>query len=353
MAKPTERRMAVSGLDVRESSDAFHLSGYASTFNEPYDMGWFTERVDPMAFRETLGRHPDVRLLVNHDGLPLARTTSGTLSLDTDSRGLRVAADLDPSDPDVAALVPKMRRGDLSQMSFSFRVARGGDAWSPDMAERTLTNLDLNDGDVSVVTYPANPGTSATVRGQGRPLEAVASALRTLEERAADPAEVLAVLQRALGYFAAIDSIVDDAQAVVSDALGVENPDDAQDALVEGGRSQRAAVSDAAWDGSASRFTIEQWRRSCLVDMGGNSDDKSNYKLPVREPDGTLNRNAVHNAAARIGQLDAPASVVAAARKKLASIYEDELHEDVPDSLRSSGVHIAQARLRLLQLDER
>jgi HK97 family phage prohead protease len=334
--KHHERRMALSGLEVREASDAFHLSGYASTFNEPYDMGWFSERVDPMAFRETLGRRPDVRLLVNHDGLPLARTTSGTLSLDTDSRGLRVAADLDPSDPDVAALVPKMRRGDLSQMSFSFRVAKGGDAWSPDMSERTLTNLDLNDGDVSVVTYPANPGTSATVRSQGRPLEAVASALRTLEERAADPAEVQAVLQRALGYFAAIDSIVDDAQAVVADALGVPNPDVAQDAA-DGERSSRAAVSDAAWDGSAARFTIEQWRRSCLVDMGGNADSKDNYKLPVREPDGTLNRNAVHNAAARISQLDAPASVVAAAKEKLAGIYRNELHEDVPDSLRSSA----------------
>lgn len=354
MAKPMERRtLAVAGLEVRDGSEGVNLTGYASTFSQPYDMGWYTEQVDPMAFRETLGRKPDVRLLINHGGLPLARTASGTLTLDTDSRGLRVSANLDPSDPDVAALVPKMRRGDLSQMSFSFRCMNNGDDWSPDMSMRTLRNLDLNDGDVSVVTYPANPGTTATVRGQGRPLEAVSSALRALEARAADPAEVQDVLQRALGYFAAIDSIVDDAQAVVADALGVPNPDVAQDAAESGERSQRAAVSDAAWDGAASRFTIEQWRRSCLVDMGGNADSKDNYKLPVREPDGTLNRNAVHNAAARIGQLDAPASVVAAAKKKLASIYENELHEDAPDSLRSSGAHIAQARLRLLQLDER
>jgi HK97 family phage prohead protease len=347
MAKPIERRtLSVADLEVREASDGVSLTGYASTFNQPYDMGWYTEQVDPLAFRETLGRRPDVRLLVNHDGLPLARTTSGTLSLDTDSRGLRVSADLDPSDPDVAALVPKMRRGDLSQMSFSFRCAGNGDSWSPDMSMRTLRNLDLNDGDVSVVTYPANPGTTASVRGQGRPLEAVASALRTLEERAADPAEVQAVLQRALGYFAAIDSIVDDAQAVVAEALGVPNPDDAQDAA-DGERSQRAAVSDAAWDGSAARFTIEQWRRSCLVDMGGDSASKDNYKLPVREPDGTLNRNAVHNAAARISQLDAPASVVAAAKEKLAGIYRNELHEDVPDSLRSSGLDIEARRRRL------
>lgn len=261
MAKPIERRMAVADLQVREASDALHLSGYASTFNEPYDMGWYTEQVDSQAFRETLGRRPDVRLLVNHDGLPLARTTSGTLTLDTDSRGLRVAAQLDPSDPDVAALAPKMRRGDLNQMSFSFRVAGGGDAWSPDMSLRTLRNLDLNDGDVSVVTYPANPGTLATVRSGGRPLEAVASALRMLEERAASAVDVREVLERALGYFAAVDSIVDDAQAVIADALGVENPDDAQVAADKAGATQTA---DDATRASDIRADLEARRRALL-----------------------------------------------------------------------------------------
>lgn len=262
MAKPIERRMAVADLQVREVSDAFHLSGYASTFNEPYDMGWYTEQVDAQAFRETLGRRPDVRLLVNHDGLPLARTSSGTLSLDTDSRGLRVAAQLDPADPDVAALVPKMRRGDLNQMSFSFRVASGGDAWSSDMATRTLRNLDLNDGDVSVVTYPANPSTLATVRsGGGHALEAVASAVRILEERAASPDDVREVLERALGYFAAVDSIVDDAQAVIADALGVENPDDAQDAADEADATQ---TTDDATRASAIRADLEARRRELL-----------------------------------------------------------------------------------------
>src|SRR5690349_10489831 len=102
----TERRMAVSDLEVRESSDILTLTGYASTFNQPYDMGWYTETVDPKAFQRTLGRKPDVRLLVNHDGLPLARTTSGTLTLDADSRGLLVSASLDRSDPDVERLAP-------------------------------------------------------------------------------------------------------------------------------------------------------------------------------------------------------------------------------------------------------
>lgn len=281
MAKPHERRMAVTDLQLRESSDGLHLTGYASTFNQPYDMGWYTEQVDPLAFRETLGRKPDVRLLVNHGGLPLARTASGTLALDTDSRGLRVAATLDPSDPDVASLAPKMRRGDLNQMSFSFRCAGNGDHWSPDMSMRTLRNLDLNDGDVSVVTYPANPSTTAAVRGAGHPLEAVASALRELEQRAASPEDAAAVLQRALGYVQSIDTIADGALVDLSNALGVPNPDclidadgpDADDsapAMREDGTERIVAVMDqesGEWEHLDDATASEATRESYLEDL--------------------------------------------------------------------------------------
>jgi len=226
--KTFERRMAVSGLEFRDDGDGVTLTGYASTFNDPYDMGWYRETVDPGAFTRTLGQNPDVRLLVNHDGLPLARTTSGTLTLDTDRKGLRAVANLDPSDPDVAALVPKMRRGDLNQMSFGFRTNE--DDWSKDMTQRTLRALDLHNGDVSVVTYPANPNAAVGVRAAGPNVEAVAAALRCLERRAASPDEIMSVLTQALGYFSAIDNIVDAAQDTLSDVLGVTNPDVESDA---------------------------------------------------------------------------------------------------------------------------
>lgn len=192
--KTFERRMAVSDLEVRDDSDGFTLTGYASTFDQPYDMGWYTESVDPGAFKRTLGQKPDVRLLINHDGLPLARTTSKTLTLDTDSQGLRVSANLDPTDPDVASLVPKMRRGDLNQMSFGFRTIE--DIWEDNMSKRTLRQLDLNGGDVSVVTYPANPTTSVALRAGGPTLEAIASAMRAMESRAATDDEIRALLTR-------------------------------------------------------------------------------------------------------------------------------------------------------------
>lgn len=200
---PTERRMAATLLEVRDDdSDGITLTGYASTFNDPYDMGWYTETVAPSAFKRTLGRQPDVRLLINHTDLPLARTTSGTLTLETDAKGLRVQTNLDPSDPDVARLVPKMKRGDLNQMSFGFRVdGDDGDEWSKDMRSRTLRSLDLNDGDVSVVTYPANTNASVAIRAAGPNVESVTSALAALESREATEAEVVEVLTRALAHY--------------------------------------------------------------------------------------------------------------------------------------------------------
>ncbi len=222
--KSYERRMAVGALEIREDSAAPILTGYASTFDQPYDMGWYSETVAPGAFKRTLGMTPDVRLLINHEGLPLARTTSGTLTLDTDSRGLRVSAQLDPSDPDVQSLIPKMKRGDLSQMSFGFRTIE--DEWSTDMRTRTMRSLDLNDGDVSVVTYPANPNSVAAIRALGGARgDAVVSALAALERRGASDEDVVEVLTRALSSFTAVeapdDTTSDDVESSVADDDGM------------------------------------------------------------------------------------------------------------------------------------
>jgi HK97 family phage prohead protease len=131
------------------------------------DMG-FREMVKPSAFAASLARKPDVRFLVNHEGLPLARTISGTMRLREDARGLFVDADLDATDPDVQRLLPKVKRGDLSQMSFAFRTVK--DEWRTDKGVdvRELHEVDINDGDVSIVTYPAYPATDAAVRSHDR-----------------------------------------------------------------------------------------------------------------------------------------------------------------------------------------
>lgn len=140
------------------------LRGYAAVFNSlSQDLGGFREQIAPGAFAEALTG--DVRLLINHQGLPLARTASRTLTLKEDNHGLLVEARLDPADPDVAALIPKMQRGDLSQMSFGFSVKPGGQDWAKNdegVNIRTLKAVRLFD--VSVVTFPAYPTTEVALR---------------------------------------------------------------------------------------------------------------------------------------------------------------------------------------------
>ncbi|OBJ00365.1 hypothetical protein A5660_25060 [Mycobacterium alsense] len=64
------------------------------------------------------------------------------------------------------------------------------------------------------------------------------------------------------------------------------------------------AISEKPWDGSSARFTIDQWRRSCLIHRDdGDPNDKATHSLPVREPDGRLSRAALSAAAARLGQV--------------------------------------------------
>lgn len=95
-------------------------------------------------------------------------------------------------------------------------------------------------------------------------------------------------------------------------------------------------VSEQPWDGSASRFTPEQWKASCILHVCDGLE-KSCHKLPIREPGGALSRAGVHAAAGRIGQVDAPPAAIAAAKGRLRSAY-DELGEEPPDSLAASAV---------------
>lgn len=149
-----------SVMSVREAgADRLRVQGYASTTGPPgYEMGFYRETVAAGAFRSTLARSPDVQFLINHDGLPLARTTNGTLLLREDGVGLNFTADLDSSDTDSSRVVSKIRDGLLTECSFAFRCVR--DRWDDDYENREIQELDLHRGDVSVVTFGANPTTS-------------------------------------------------------------------------------------------------------------------------------------------------------------------------------------------------
>lgn len=157
-----ERRDYKADMEVRETTDGgLRFSGYASVTETPYKVGHFTETFARGAFKRCLGEDPDVVLRIEHGDLPLARTRSGTLTLTEDNRGLKVDADLDPTDPDVQRLLPKLKREDLTEMSFAFKAT--DDEWSERDTKRVVRAATIHKGDVSVVTHGANPETSGNV----------------------------------------------------------------------------------------------------------------------------------------------------------------------------------------------
>lgn len=164
-----ERRdMALEiALRVDGPSGAPCVEGYAAVFNSlsevifEWDNGRFREKVSPGAFTKTI-REQNIPLLVEHAQLPLATTGSGTLSLNEDGHGLRFMSELEPSDPDVQRLVPKMRRGDLNRCSFGFIPVR--QSWDDNSKPRQRTLHEVRLIDVSIVSRPAYPATEAKVR---------------------------------------------------------------------------------------------------------------------------------------------------------------------------------------------
>jgi uncharacterized protein len=148
--------------EIRADDGAVKVSGYAAVFNQPADIGsYFREIIHPGAFGAAIGRD-DVSFLINHEGLPLARTRSGTLVLVEDNHGLKIESSLDGADPDVARIVPKMKRGDLDKMSFAFRASRQEWDETGEIPIRHVYELDLFD--VSIVTDPAYEGTEIGLR---------------------------------------------------------------------------------------------------------------------------------------------------------------------------------------------
>lgn len=148
--------------DIRSDDSGVVVSGYAAVFNQRTDIaGYFYEVIMPGAFLMAIGRD-DVSFLIEHGGLPLARTRSGTLTLTEDSHGLKIDTTLDPNDPDVARIVPKMKRGDLDKMSFGFYATRQEWDESGDVPIRYIHEATLFD--VSIVSNPAYHGTEIALR---------------------------------------------------------------------------------------------------------------------------------------------------------------------------------------------
>lgn len=80
------------------------------------------------------------------------------------------------------------------------------------------------------------------------------------------------------------------------------------------------AFTTKAWDGSASRFEdTAAYCASCLIDDNPAGEEKTQARchLPIKEPNGDININAVRDALARVGQVQSSAAKKATARQRL------------------------------------
>lgn len=183
------RTVSMQEMEVREDVGPPVIEGYAAVFNTRTTIANFDEQIAPGAFRGTLASNPDVRATIEHEGglTTIGRTRNRTLSLWEDERGLRVR--IQPPDTQAGRdALTLVRGGYVDQMSFAFRVGKDGQSWSETEDRtplRTLTAVDLNDGDVSIVTYPAYPQTSAEARDMASAMCQVAVG----EEEAVDEVE--------------------------------------------------------------------------------------------------------------------------------------------------------------------
>jgi HK97 family phage prohead protease len=151
-------------LRAEAQGDQFQISGYAALFNSPSkNLGGFVEVIAPGAFDRALREKQTVRFTFNHSlDAVLARNDNGSLSLATDSKGLKFKAQLNKNIQQHRDLFEACKAGLYDECSFAFTAQPAGQQWSPDGRQRTLLDVDLFD--VSLVATPAYQGTSADAR---------------------------------------------------------------------------------------------------------------------------------------------------------------------------------------------
>ena len=171
MSKTMQRRLFSEPVQIRANADGtVGARGYAAVF----DSEAHGEVIRASAFNRTLAQRDNIRLLVNHEGVPLATTKSGTLTVGVDDHGLWWdAPSLDVTNPRVQELVSALRRGDIDQCSFA--------GYFTDV--RRTNGIDevfeVKATDVSVVTYPWYEETTAGLTGD-RDADRALLALRSL-----------------------------------------------------------------------------------------------------------------------------------------------------------------------------
>ncbi len=168
-------------IRASKSGDKMLVKGYAARYGVLSQLipPGFRERIAPGAFKRILAANPDCVMLFNHDqNVVLGRTTSGTLRLREDSKGLAFECDL-PNTQAGRETYESVQRGDLNGCSFAFKLGPDMDELNEEDVEddsvrgavkrkirqvvRTIRDF-ANLFDCSIVTSPCYPGTSVDAR---------------------------------------------------------------------------------------------------------------------------------------------------------------------------------------------
>lgn len=161
--QPLELRAAAGGDGATPAMPT--IRGHAAVFNIlSAEMYGFREVIAAGAFATAIVED-DVRALWNHNpDMPIGRNRAKptpTLRMAEDAIGLGVEIDLPENDWGRNAHV-SIARGDVSQMSFAFKVVDQEWRTEGEIDIRTIKKVRLFD--VSPVTYPAYPETDVALR---------------------------------------------------------------------------------------------------------------------------------------------------------------------------------------------
>ncbi len=177
-------------FEVRADQNEEHghfLTGRPIVYGSKTDLGWYDEIIKDGALDGADLR--DVRFLVNHntDMIPLARSRNNTDSSTMQMRvvageGMDIRVDLDTeNNAEASSLYSAVSRGDISGMSFMFRV--DADSWDDLESEHPTRTIEKISKvyEVSAVTFPAYEATSIQARGLADALESAKASLESVK----------------------------------------------------------------------------------------------------------------------------------------------------------------------------
>jgi hypothetical protein len=166
-----EKRLYFAELRASSTGNAKKVSGIAARYGVlSHSLGGFKERIKRGAFARAISEKQDTIITFNHNpSAILGRTSAGTLQLRDTEQGLAFDCDL-PNTSYARDLHELVLAGNVRECSFAFTLGEGDDEFHEEQDEdrsrvlvRTIKNVSKLI-DVSLVTSPAYPGTSASAR---------------------------------------------------------------------------------------------------------------------------------------------------------------------------------------------